>query len=886
MEKHYDAAIVGVWFGANYGSLINGYAIYKALKNMGKSVLMINKPNAAPDDWELLNPHCKRFVDNFYPQNEVSPPLPYDRMHELNNCCDTFLVGSDQIWHYNITKGFNFTMMLNFVDDDKKKISFGTSFGHQRDFTPEDIKPKVKALLQRFNAISMREQSGVDICRDIYGVKATATIEPVFCLTVEQYREMAAHSSINETEPYILSYILDPTPEKIRAIEYYCSVTGMKSINILDGNPFHCKEARKVFNLPNTLEEPGAEDLIKLCLNASFIITDSFHGTCFSIIFNKPFLSIANKKRGTVRFQELTEKFGLSDRLAVDETNISLDKKLLEQTDFTNANRIISEESEAALDWLKNAVETPKLIMPSVILPKNITNTLDTSLCMGCGACVSTCPYDALTLIPDDLGYYRSRVNYDKCIGCGRCVKVCPALSLPDKTNTPNPELFEFVAADKNILLSSSSGGAFPLLAEEAFKKGGCVVGAAWKDDLTVEHIVVEQREELHKLQRSKYLQSYLGNVFRKVKEKLDNHIFVLFTGCPCQVAGLKSYLGKEYDELITVDLLCGNSPSAMFFQKYLQNDFSEKPIKYDFRIKNFGWDPVYIEAKFSDGHAVIRKGVKQDSYQRVYHSHTMCAPHCEKCKYQSVPRFGDLTIGDFWGIGKKDPSIDIKNGVSAVLCNNQKGRRFFDGMPTEQFTVKKQVPLSWLEGNGYAINGSHNYCSPNRNDFYKAIKTMPFAEAINYAVKPNHGIKENPKLFNFSSKSSHFRFNPSVWNENYINGTVVLSTWETRPKVGSYATLPIYAPIKAGKKYVFKTRFKISTDSDVYNFHIKSAGEKIFQVIHTHKIDESNKNTWIEISKEFIADSDIYDEFMIGAAQLSGEERYIAFDYISIDEI
>lgn len=363
LKVHYDIAVAGVWFGVNYGSLINGYAIYNALKKMGYSVLMINKPNAAPDDWELNNPHCKRFISNFYPNSDISSALPFDKLIELNDYCDTFLVGSDQIWHYGITEYYNYAFMLGFVNDDKRKISFGTSFGHKHDYTPESARPKVKSLLSRFDAISMREQSGVDICRDIYGVNAVATLEPVFCLTADEYKKIAERSDININEPYILSYILDPNPEKIKAIEYYCSITGMKSYNVLDGDPFHYEEERKTFNLPDTLEDTGAEDLIKLCMGASFVITDSFHGTCFSVIFNKPFLSIANHERGIVRFQELAEKFGFRDRLAEDETNIPLDKRFLDCPDFTQANTIIVKESRDALDWLKNSLGKPSINM-------------------------------------------------------------------------------------------------------------------------------------------------------------------------------------------------------------------------------------------------------------------------------------------------------------------------------------------------------------------------------------------------------------------------------------------------------------------------------------------------------------------------------------------
>lgn len=888
LRKHYNVAVTGVWFGANYGSLINGYAIYKLLKDMGLDVLMINKPNAPETDGEIQNPHCKRFIKNFYERSEISPPLPYDELPELNKCCDIFLAGSDQIWHHNIISGFRYTTLLNFVEDSKKKISFGTSFGHRQDFTPDDERVKVKELLRKFSCISVRERASAEILSNIYGIRSTVTIEPVFCLEFSDYEQIAAYSQIKESEPYIFTYILDPTPEIVSAIEYYSNASGMKIINVFDGNPAQYKKSKERFNIPNTIEEAGAEDLINLCLNAAFVITDSFHGTCFSIILNKPFLSITNFRRGAARFQELKDKFGLTGRFSQNSQVIPHDISFMESPDYTEINRMIACDRQAAVAWLKNAIAMPEEQIPSVILPDTISGKLKKELCTGCSACINSCPIGAISLKPDEYGYYRAKVNYDKCIGCGKCLKICPALQLPQNNNLKEPELYEFIAADEVVLYASSSGGAFPLLAREAFLREGVVVGAAWRDDFSVEHIMIDKPDDLYKLQKSKYLQSYTGDIFKTVKEKLEQNIFVLFTGCPCQIAGLNAFLEKDYENLITVDLLCGNAPSTMFFHKYINEAFPEGLRKYEFRHKVEGWnaDCTTTTTTTTTGVVSVKRGGKQDNYQRVFHNHTMCPSHCEKCKYQAVPRFGDLTIGDFWWLNNKDKSIDVSKGVSAVLCNNEKGKEFFMGIPEEKLAVRKQVPLEWLGGNGHAINGAHNWCSPNRNDFYKAIRTMTFKESVIYAMKPDHGMIHKRSLFNFSSKESHFSFNPTVWEENFINGIIVLSTKETYPKVGNYAVIPIHCTIQAGESYVLKMRFKISTDSNVYNFHLKSAGEKYFQIIYSHKVSPRDSKEWVDITQNFSADSDIYDEFMIGAAQLNGDNRWIAIDFVAIDKI
>lgn len=888
MDKHFDVAVLGVWFGANYGSLLNGYATYKILKSFGCSVLMVNKPNASANDWEIVNPHCSAFISKFYDRDDISALYPYARMRELNDLCDTFLIGSDQIWHYHLIKGFNNSFLLNFADDDKKKISFGTSFGHKNNTVPPEMMPEATRLFQRFHAISVREQSSADILKDVYKVKSTVTAEPVFCLERKEYEEIAACSDFEIKEPYILSYILDPTQKIIETIEYYCNLTGMKSINILDGDPFHNKKMREIFTLPNTPEEPGAEDLVKLYQNAAFVITDSFHGTCFSIIFEKPFLAIANYMRGVARFSDLLTKYGLLDRLAMDVNDIPKDEKFLLPVDYTKIREQIAEERVRSIAWLKNAIETPKDKLPSIVLPQNTVEFMpDRKMCTGCSACVNTCPVHAISLVPDEHGYYRSRIDYERCIGCGMCARICPAIHLPENLNERTPELYVLISKDENVLWNSSSGGAFPLLAERVLEKNGCVVGAAWKDDFTVEHIMIENSKDLIKLQKSKYLQSYMGDIYSKTKEKLEENQFVLFSACPCQIAGLKAFLGKSYDNLIAVDLLCGNAPSAMFFQKYLQDSFPEGVAKYEFRHKVNGWtsDCTTTTTTTTTGLTVVRRGGKQDSYQRVYHNHTMCPPHCEKCRYQSLPRFGDLTIGDFWGIEQKDRTIDVKKGVSAVLCNNTKGRELFLSIAEEKVAVRKKVPLTWLGGNGYTNWGGHNYSSPKRDLFYETIKTMPFSQAVTYALKPNHGIYPKEGIFEYRASAAHFTYDPSIWQEDYINGKTVLTTKFKRPGIGNYCVLPLRRMLDADKEYLFTIKCKIVTESSDFNFHVKDSGSRLYQVIYNHKVTAENRNKWVELKKVFTPDCGFYDEFMIGAAQLRGEERFIAIDCLSIEE-
>jgi len=684
---------------------------------------MIAKPGAAINDPETHSHHSIDFAREHY---DISDTFNFNELKGLNNICDTFLTGSDQLWNYGISKNFGKTFYLDFVKDSKRKIAYSTSFGHAIDFAPEDERIIISRLLSRFDAISVREKDGVKICNEIYGVDATTVLDPIFLPDISLYYDLSKKSKLSlPNERYVLAYILDPTPEKRALLLETAHRFGCKLIVILDGFPWLFKKNKEALNLDGTLENLDAYDFLHLYINSLFIVTDSYHGSSFAIIFNKPFISIGNKRRGISRFNHLFELFSLKTRFTNKPANIINNDRYFEDINYVPINNLISLERERSLKWLEQALEIQK--------KHNVASIVDIKNCTGCAACTNICKTGALKLSPDQYGFYRSRVDESKCVNCGKCENICPAIELPRNENTESPRCYAFIAADKKLLYNSSSGGIFPLLATQVIKKNGTVCGVKWKDDFTVEHAMINNIADLHKLQKSKYLQSYIeNNIYKKIKLELKNKKIVLFSGCPCQAAGLRAYLGKDYKKLFIIDILCGNAPSALFFKKYIDDYFIEpKLIYYEFRYKKYGWNADCIKLTFSDGSVQVRRGAKEDPYQSVYHNHTMTPHHCEQCKYQALPRIGDLTIGDFWGLGKKDPTIDATKGVSVILINNTKGETLFNYIPKYEIAVMKNVPIQWLGNNGYALKGAHNYASINRNNFYETIKNNLFKNAL-----------------------------------------------------------------------------------------------------------------------------------------------------------
>ena len=256
-------------------------------------------------------------------------------------------------------------------------------------------------------------------------------------------------------------------------------------------------------------------------------------------------------------------------------------------------------------------------------------------------------------------------------------------------------------------------------------------------------------------------------------------------------------------------------------------------------------------------------------------------------CKFQSRQRFGDISLGDFWGIKSHEADIPYGKGVSCVFVNNDKGRKFFESIPESKIKWKKKEPVEWVGGNGFVYEGKNKFSQKNK-DFYKAIRFMPFEEAANYALKPDRGMKNTVAGSNplqFDSKAIHFRFDKTVWEESVSDNVTYLKVKSGQAKAGNYAVLPLGNMLDKNKTYMISVRFKFKSDSKVLYFHIKDSGSKTVRVIAVHRAEKNTGMNWIELEQIFQPTSNIFDEFMFGASQVKGNGAFIAIDYIHIIE-
>lgn len=380
--------------------------------------------------------------------------------------------------------------------------------------------------------------------------------------------------------------------------------------------------------------------------------------------------------------------------------------------------------------------------------------------CCGCSACMNICPEHAISMKPDEDGFAFPQINVDLCIKCGLCDNVC---ALKNESVVNNEPIAVYAAINKNesTLMSSASGGVFGALANIVLGKNGIIFGCAYNERMEPEHVGIKSKSDIKKLQGSKYVQSDINTTFTEAREYLKKGKWVLFTGTPCQIAALKLYLGKDYDQLITADIICHGVPSKDFFKgyiKYLEEKLKGKVVDFKFRDKTKGWGLTGKVVYQKNDKIYERSILPIDSYYYYYFLRgEIYRASCYECKYACGNREGDFTMGDYWGIGKVHPEVQTEKGVSLLLVNSKKGMTLIDELrnyleltesnfdqarvyneqlnrPMDKSSRRGAILKMWREGGYKAI----------ADDYYKSNKKMIMMARIKKYVPVS--IKESLK--------------------------------------------------------------------------------------------------------------------------------------------
>ncbi len=346
-NSKYDVGIFGWWFEdnwTNYGSTLTYYALMEYVSSLGLNVCMITSPF-----------HKKENASNFVKKHGyvMTQTYQFSDFNKHNENIDTFLIGSDQLWFYDCYKSWGHSLFLDFANDDKRKISYATSFGHKNPKIPDNEIPKLKNLLNRFDALSTRELDGVDILKDKFDVSAVQVLDPVFLCDMKNWEDIANDAERKTMGDYIFTYMLDPTDSKTKALEYLSKKLKMPVVSITD-KQYNKEDKYKLLKKFGVLKGATIEELIYHFMNAKYVVTDSYHGACFSLIFNKNFVAIINAKRGISRFETLSKLFNVEGRFIFDANDIMNNDNLLQAPEYNKILPLMQREIERSKAWLDN----------------------------------------------------------------------------------------------------------------------------------------------------------------------------------------------------------------------------------------------------------------------------------------------------------------------------------------------------------------------------------------------------------------------------------------------------------------------------------------------------------------------------------------------------
>lgn len=348
--------------------------------------------------------------------------------------------------------------------------------------------------------------------------------------------------------------------------------------------------------------------------------------------------------------------------------------------------------------------------------------------CCGCKACGDICPAGAINYKIDRAGFWSPEVDMENCIKCKKCVNACPVIN-KHKSEDDAVACYGAINKDDEVREYSTSGGIFSILASYIIKKQGIVVGAAYVNN-TVKHIIINNEKFLDKIRKSKYVQSDLDGIYQKVKQVLNENRLVLFSGTPCQIEALYNFLGKKYDTLYTIDLICCGVPSPKAFSYYLKElgDKYKAPAEFVwFKNKEFGWHNLGTKIVFKNGKKYFKTGNRDYFMSDYIVDGLTIRSSCTSCRFRCVPHRADITLGDFWGVENLYPQYNDEKGTSAVIVNTPKGNYLFEQIKNEMIFF--DVSINDIKKGNFALYKSKEE-NVNKDCFFEELDDIGFFAA------------------------------------------------------------------------------------------------------------------------------------------------------------
>lgn len=691
----------------NFGSQLQITALFQVVKRMGYDTEIINyapkKAKYRPKknlyfllQWladkllykmnpEYLSSKKKQIFDTYKKEYmKFSPKCDLaSELYMFNEQYDAFICGSDQIWNPYIGDDKYF---LDFVEDSSKKIAYAPSIGI--DTIPNQyVKENYYNLLKDFGAVSIRELQGKKILNEIGIRNVSLVLDPTLLLSKEQWNSLF-HID-DEKEDYILCYFLGDSRKHLQYIDQLHKKL-QKKVIVLAAREKDVKLPYQVYS------EVGPKEFVNLIHNACFVCTDSFHGICFSVIYQKNFCVFErfgryNRNNQNSRIDSILKILGLEQKKVHD----GKFKDDILNTEWEKCEEKLEEMVKKSYMYLRDALQNANGSANENL--RKITNS-----CCGCGACKTVCKVNAIEIVKDDNGNTKANIKSGICVQCGRCKDVCPFRVKDDLKELAETRYYSFQSKRKEVLMNSSSGGASFEILQHLSKQGYLVYGCIYdnKDERAVHRRI--ENGKIYKTQGSKYLHSDTVDVMKEISQTKDRIVFV---GTPCQVSAIDKILKENAirENAVLIDFVCHGVPSDYLWDKYLNEvkcklNISET-LSVKFREKKYGWRKRVMVIAGQKGE-LFKKYASRDLFYSFYLQGNCYSDQCYECCFRQRTA-ADIRIGDYWG---KKYRHD-KQGVSRIFAISAKGEQLIHEMYNCAHIVEFPIEQFFLEENPGNLN-------------------------------------------------------------------------------------------------------------------------------------------------------------------------------------
>ncbi len=711
--------IISVNNAHNFGTSMQAYALTQRLQSLGHTVQVINYRNRKIEgSYSIAQKPPKKikaiaiygakyaakvirkpylitrrrryegFFSNYF--NLTAPANNYKQLCMSDYGFDVAFAGSDQIWNANIVSTIDPAFFLKFLDGKTICASYAASLGVEE--ISEQEKEVYCEFLKHLDYISVREESARQLLSPLTDNTIEVIADPTVLLRAEDYKKLVLSRPYEKEYIYVhVHHYTAKSPELIELAEKVSKQTGLPVIHNFQHYTFS--------NQAGTTCDAGPIETLSALYHAKYVLTQSFHITMFSLIFHKQFVTVKRDRYNT-RLENLLGSVNMLGRLVEPGTKPDLDS--LPQ-DYEAVDQFFARERQKAEQFIERVISGQKRDpIPNFFLSQ------DPFTCYGCSACRDVCPVQAIEMKQDEEGFVRPFIHQDKCIHCGKCEKSCIWGKEDKKIPDEERRGYYALAKDRDVHINSSSGGVATVLGQYFIEQGGYVTGVKWSSASEAEYDITDSLEGIEAFKYSKYIEPKHGDIYRKTKDSLLTGKPVLFIGSPCKVAGLKAYLGKEYDNLFTTELICECSPSPLILPIHLRKKSGEarSPVSSVRFREPEGWQERNTGYRFENGKTDVVH-YKSDWYFQCFIKQFLAKKACYRCEFTKKKTGSDMVIGDFWGINKRFPFRNFSKGVSCLIVNTEKGRELLKRIGDRLET--KPVPVGFILQNNASWPSVYN---------------------------------------------------------------------------------------------------------------------------------------------------------------------------------